>query len=139
MLRPSVLLIILSFVLLSCGQDPQEFNKPSFNEGAQSMTSSEIENGFACSCAFQYAPVCGVNGLTYVNSCVANCLGIDYRSGECQDGQKACNPLSGYVCGQPPCDSGDDCSLSLPHARAYSNECVMMKAGGAFIHKGLCR
>lgn len=138
MLRSSFYLLILTLFLSACGQDPQSFEGSRFGAGAQSLSGPESERGIACSCAFHYDPVCGVNGLTYTNSCVANCEGVDYRSGECQDGQKACNPSSGHVCAQPPCDSSD-CSNGMPHARAYTSECSMMQGGGAFIHKGLCR
>jgi len=38
----------------------------------------------ACACTKQYNPVCGCNGITYGNSCMAECSGItDYVEGEC--------------------------------------------------------
>jgi hypothetical protein len=37
-----------------------------------------------CICPMVYAPVCGCNGVTYSNACVANCHGItDFEVGEC--------------------------------------------------------
>lgn len=40
------------------------------------------ENG--CFCTMQYDPVCGSDGETYGNACVAECEGItEYTEGEC--------------------------------------------------------
>jgi len=36
-----------------------------------------------CLCTDIYAPVCGENGVTYVNSCAAECDDIKYIDGEC--------------------------------------------------------
>ncbi len=38
-----------------------------------------------CSCYEIYQPVCGCNGVTYSNDCMAECSGInDYTSGACE-------------------------------------------------------
>jgi hypothetical protein len=38
-----------------------------------------------CSCSSVYKPVCGCNGVTYSNSCEADCYGIDeYTAGICK-------------------------------------------------------
>lgn len=39
--------------------------------------------GESCVCAEIYAPVCGVDGVTYSNACHAGCKGVEFTEGEC--------------------------------------------------------
>ncbi|SMD36758.1 Kazal-type serine protease inhibitor domain-containing protein [Reichenbachiella faecimaris] len=62
-------LLILFISLASCSEDEKEcIEKLKAN----------------CTCSTNYDPVCGCNGITYGNSCMAECASItEYEKGEC--------------------------------------------------------
>ena len=45
--------------------------------------------GYACAagCVAQYAPVCGENGMTYANECLAMCSNVRSIDGACHEGR----------------------------------------------------
>lgn len=47
-------------------------------------------------CTMQYDPVCGVNGITYGNSCMANDIKIAYK-GECKEKISGPSQIKFYI------------------------------------------
>ncbi|MGB4885218.1 MAG: Kazal-type serine protease inhibitor [Ferruginibacter sp.] len=68
-----IFLLIIAAFLLSC-------------KGTKLPTEDCAGEKFKdCVCSMQYDPVCGCDGKTYGNACVANCEGIKfYTKGPCK-------------------------------------------------------
>lgn len=119
------------FILVSCGQQGNDTGSTSVSQRLE----QEQFNSSSCSCALAYQPVCGNNGVyevTFINSCLAQCNGMEYTDGICPTAgtSTSCASSSGQVCARP----FDEDSL-----QTYSNDCQRKLAKAAYISAGSCQ
>lgn len=138
-MKTGLFYIFLLLLLLGCGAEvSRRETAPNLRNYQNSSAATSL-----CNCGFQLAPVCGANGVSYANSCLANCLGIAHSYGLCEDQPqpKNCDPTSGFVCAQRmnECSTGDftSCAQNAP-AQAYPNECQAVVDRAVVFHYGVC-
>lgn len=61
-----------------------------------SNTDANEDDDNSCICIEIYEPVCGANGITYSNSCFADCDGVTYTEGYCIDVIYGCMDESAF-------------------------------------------
>ncbi|XP_012935696.1 reversion-inducing cysteine-rich protein with Kazal motifs [Aplysia californica] len=123
---------------------------------------SPLYTGMPGNCPTDYHPVCGTNGKTYPNTCIAKCAGVTYNT--CDNGDicshKPCpsgfrcvprpqvclNDLTGRICPQFQCvDDTDQCN---PHhhepacstrGEEFTNLCLLFSHGQTLAYRGHCQ
>lgn len=75
--------LILASTSCACGKKTSTETKKG-NESGKVTDDCKGEAKKDCMCTMQYEPVCGCDGKTYSNPCMASCAGVkSYTKGEC--------------------------------------------------------
>ncbi|KAI8467507.1 MAG: hypothetical protein J3K34DRAFT_34076 [Monoraphidium minutum] len=108
--------------------------------GAPKPTPDEMQAPAAppkvCACPFIMRPVCGADGKTYSNDCVARCGGVAVASqGDCTAGAGASTPSVRPAACACPRIFRQVCGKD---GKTYNNECLAKCAGAAVGSEGPC-
>jgi hypothetical protein len=101
-------------------------------------SSKDLTKEGECTCNMEVKPVCGADGKTYSNACMATCANISIAAiGECKTNStnltKDRTEEEGYVCSM---EVSPVCGVD---GKTYSNACVAMNVGKvAIASQGEC-
>jgi hypothetical protein len=130
-------------------------------EGACSEKAEGVCTDLPAACPVILAPVCGCDGTTYDNACVAATFGVSIdHAGECEGSAEACGGTTGVVCGEgsyckrPDGECAEDAEgvctptpgICQPiilqvcgcDGTTYDNACVAAGLGISVDHEGEC-